>query len=348
MNNNSKVSVIVPIYNAAEYLENNIYSIINQTYRNIEIILVDDGSTDNSLEICEKVKSKDSRIRLISKENGGVSTARNEGLKKATGKWVMFMDPDDYLEVTIIERLLTNLSTDTDIISASCTSFTSEEKRVVHFFDGNRVFKTKNQKKMLFMQLLWPEYGQSTSFAYTAIGVPWGKLYRKNFLDDNNLFFNNGLRRMQDNIFNMYAFYYAKEIKYIDEPLYNYRYEHMNGYFSTYKKGTTKIFTNVIIERYKGLNALDLYKDKDIFVCYVNECIRLLTIILKNDLFNKNNLVNIRDKRNDYRRLLKLPEFNDVLKWKNLMTIRNSKQKVIMFLVLMKMDYLLMLLCRNF
>lgn len=122
----------------------------------------------------------------------------------------------------------------------------------------------------------------------------------------------------------------------------------MNGYFSTYKKGTTKIFTNVIIERYKGLNALDLYKDKDIFVCYVNECIRLLTIILKNDLFNKNNPVNIRNKRNDYRRLLKLSEFNDVLKWKNLMTIRNSKQKVIMFLVLMKMDYLLMLLCRNF
>src|SRR5699024_7178831 len=125
-------------------------------------------------------------------------------------------------------------------------------------------------------------------------------------------------------------------------------YEHMNGYFSTYKKGTTKIFTNVIIERYKGLNVLGLYKDKDIFVCYVNECIRLLTIILKNDLFNKNNLVNIRDKRNDYRRLLKLQKFNDVLKWKNLMTIRNSKQKVIMLLVLMKMDYLLMLLCRNF
>lgn len=181
MNNNSKVSVIVPIYNAAEYLENNIYSIINQTYRNIEIILVDDGSTDDSLEICEKVKSKDSRIKLISKENGGVSTARNEGLKKATGKWVMFMDPDDYLEVTIIERLLSNLSADTDIISTSCTSFTSKEKKVVHFFDGNRVFKTKNQKKMLFMQLLWPEYGQSTSFADTAIGVPWGKLYRKNF-----------------------------------------------------------------------------------------------------------------------------------------------------------------------
>lgn len=105
---------------------------------------------------------------------------------------------------------------------------------------------------------------------------------------------------------------------------------------------------NVIIERYKGLNVLGLYKDKDIFVCYVNECIRLLTIILKNDLFNKNNPVNIRDKRNDYRKLLMLPEFNDVLKWKNLMTIRNSKQKVIMFLVLMKMDYLLMLLCRNF
>lgn len=98
------ISVIVPVYNAQRVLERCISSIVNQTYRNLQIILVNDGSTDNSGKICQKYKA-DSRIVVINKKNGGASSARNEGLKAATGEFLMFVDADDYIEAKMIELL---------------------------------------------------------------------------------------------------------------------------------------------------------------------------------------------------------------------------------------------------
>lgn len=92
-----KISIIVPIYNVEKYLERCILSIIKQTYQNIEIILVNDGSTDSSIEICKKYSKIDSRILLIDKENGGLSDARNVGLQVAKGDYVLFVDSDDYM-----------------------------------------------------------------------------------------------------------------------------------------------------------------------------------------------------------------------------------------------------------
>ena len=93
---NELVSIVVPIYNTEQYIPKCIESLINQTYKNLEIILVDDGSTDNSFNICEKYQKEDERIKLFHKENGGVSSARNYGIKKATGKYICFCDSDDY------------------------------------------------------------------------------------------------------------------------------------------------------------------------------------------------------------------------------------------------------------
>jgi glycosyltransferase involved in cell wall biosynthesis len=92
------ISVIIPIYNIKEYLSKSIDSIINQTYKNIEIILVDDGSTDGSSKICDEYAEMDSRIRVIHKENGGVTSARKAGLLKATGTYVTYVDGDDWME----------------------------------------------------------------------------------------------------------------------------------------------------------------------------------------------------------------------------------------------------------
>ena len=93
-----KISIIVPIYNVEKYLERCINSLINQTYKNIEIILVNDGSTDNSLIICEKYKNIDSRIILVNKENGGLSDARNVGIDNSSGNYITFIDSDDYID----------------------------------------------------------------------------------------------------------------------------------------------------------------------------------------------------------------------------------------------------------
>ena len=101
-----KISIIVPIYNSEKFLDKCINSIINQTYNNIEIILVNDGSTDNSLNICKKFSKLDNRICLINKENGGVSSARNKGLELVSGDYVGFVDSDDYVSLDMYEKLL--------------------------------------------------------------------------------------------------------------------------------------------------------------------------------------------------------------------------------------------------
>ena len=100
------VSVIVPIYNVEKYLEKCIESIVNQTYKNLEIILVDDGSQDNCPAMCDEWTQKDSRIKVIHKKNGGLSSARNAGLEVSNGEYISFVDSDDWLDENTFEELL--------------------------------------------------------------------------------------------------------------------------------------------------------------------------------------------------------------------------------------------------
>ena len=118
--NKSLISVIVPVYNTEAYLENCIQSIVNQTFANLEIILVDDGSTDHSSQICDQWAEKDSRIQVIHKPNGGLSSARNAGLRKASGQYIGFVDSDDYIEPSMYETLYDLLHGST--VKVSCCS----------------------------------------------------------------------------------------------------------------------------------------------------------------------------------------------------------------------------------
>ena len=116
---NKKITVIIPMYNTEEYIERCIKSAINQTYKNLEIIIVNDGSTDNSLQICERLKKEDDRIKIINQENKGVSGARNTGLEAATGEYIGFIDSDDFLEENMYEKLMGYIEEyDADLASA--------------------------------------------------------------------------------------------------------------------------------------------------------------------------------------------------------------------------------------
>lgn len=106
MNNDILISVIVPIYNVEQFLSKCIQSIINQSYSRLEIILVDDGSTDDSPQICDEFKEKDKRIKVIHKKNGGLSDARNVGIEVASGEYIGFVDSDDYIDELMYEKLL--------------------------------------------------------------------------------------------------------------------------------------------------------------------------------------------------------------------------------------------------
>ena len=134
------ISVIVPVYNVEKYLEKCLESIINQTYKNIEIILVDDGSTDKSKVICDEYKKKDERIVLIHKPNGGLSDARNEGIKLAKGKYITFVDSDDYLELEYIEYLYNLIKKCNCKISISSYYIENEKKERI---DMGKNYKEK-------------------------------------------------------------------------------------------------------------------------------------------------------------------------------------------------------------
>ena len=228
------ISIIVPVYNVELFLEQGIQSLVEQTYYNIEIILVDDGSTDNSGEICDRWARQDSRIVCIHQKNAGQSTARNKGLSLARGEWTAFVDSDDFCACNMLETLLEEKKRigNTDIIIGSYYSVKNNKIMREHFFSENVTISqsgTHNDENGMadysVKDLMKMAIGINVSgnTGKTNIGVPWGKLYRTEFLRKNHITFDVGLRRMQDTVFNLTAFGCAEKIRYIDVPLYYYR-----------------------------------------------------------------------------------------------------------------------------
>lgn len=167
MNNDLLISIIVPIYNIEDYLSKCLESIINQSYKETEIILIDDGSTDNSYLICKKYKLKDKRIKIVHKKHGGLSSARNLGLEMATGELISFVDGDDYLELDFYEKLKKNMDQYNSDISI-CNYYVDDNDKIRSTNINNaNLFTFENEMKFLFI---------NTS-------VAWNKLYKKKIFD---------------------------------------------------------------------------------------------------------------------------------------------------------------------
>lgn len=164
------VSVIIPIYNVEKYLKKSVESVINQTYSNLEIILVDDGSTDLSYKLCEELKNEDTRIVVIHKENGGLSDARNKGIDIATGKYLFFLDSDDYIEKNTIEILYNTLKTDgTDMVIFN----------FIKIFDTGEIIQENtniNSHEIVDANVLLKRIVQDKYWRYVPA---WNKLYKK-------------------------------------------------------------------------------------------------------------------------------------------------------------------------
>ena len=145
-----EISIIVPIYKVEAYIHKCVNSILNQTFKNFELILVEDGSPDKCGEICDEYAKKDSRVVVIHKENGGVSSARNIGLKKAVGKYISFIDPDDYLELNYYDELL-KISKDNELDIAVCQirtiNYSTGEQYIGNIFDGVAVNKKRSEER---------------------------------------------------------------------------------------------------------------------------------------------------------------------------------------------------------
>ena len=163
------ISVIVPVYNVEEYLEECLESIKHQTYTDIEVILVNDGSTDNSKEICEKYCRQDNRFKLINQENQGLSEARNVGVRESIGEYIYFVDSDDVIKVDILETLLSFMKDDVDIVG--CNHSTNKEDLILQT-SPNIVFQGNSSEAIASCL----NYRGVTHFA-------WDKLYRRRILE---------------------------------------------------------------------------------------------------------------------------------------------------------------------
>lgn len=202
-----KISVIVPIYNVEQYLDKCIESLINQTYKNLEIILVDDGSKDKSGKIADLWALKDSRIKVVHKKNGGLSDARNEGMKNATGRYIGFVDSDDYIDMNMYENMLDILQqNDIDIVECGI-NYVYDDKIVKEVVSNNiKVFSTHDALKELILER---ELHQTV----------WNKLYKRECVIGE--FFEMG-RINEDEFWTYRIFSKAKKVAKINKNLYFY------------------------------------------------------------------------------------------------------------------------------
>lgn len=212
-----KVSIIVPIYNSEKFLKKCLDSLINQTYKNIEIVCVNDGSKDNSLEILKDYKSKDNRVVVIDKENEGVSIARNTGIQKATGEYITFVDSDDWVDEDFIEKLYTALKEQN--VEVVRGNFYKNSNYETHDFVGN----LKDLKNKTF-------FTTEKKFSNSVINkIATGELpcyvvllmaSKENILK--TPLFNSELKLMEDVVFYMNLLNNVESIYFLDTPIYHY------------------------------------------------------------------------------------------------------------------------------
>lgn len=264
-----KISVIVPIYKVEDYLHRCVDSIINQTYTNLEIILVDDGSPDNCPMICDEYAKKDSRIRVVHKKNGGLSDARNAGLDIATGEYIMFIDSDDFVDIEMMESMMKNMI-DNNVDMVVCNiKYVYEDREVVKYNQADRILD---------------RYEAMEEYLKDGVvqAVAWNKLYKKSLI--NNMRYKVG-KTNEDEFFTYKVVDKTDKIYYNSKPFYNYiqRNSSIMGKYSIKRlDGVEASYErlNFIKKKYPTLYE----KEKKTFV---NLCIYSYQMILKEPNLDK-------------------------------------------------------------
>lgn len=229
-----KVSVIVPIYNVEPYLKQCVDSIRNQTLKDIEIILVDDGSPDRCPEMCDQFAKEDNRIRVIHQENQGVSVARNNGVKAAVGEWLSFCDPDDWMDEAQLSALYAQAEQEAaDIAICGCYRINEDSQMIVYNIIDDAVptcvFCGKSVMELAYECLL-PGYLREQGYTNFCINVPWGRIYRAELVRD--IEFPKGIHPAEDDIYNYTVFAKAQKVLIVQKCLhYNRTYSGVMGNF---------------------------------------------------------------------------------------------------------------------
>ena len=322
--NNIKVSVIVPIYNAEKYIKKCVESILNQSLKEIELILVNDGSTDASYSICQTYAEKDKRIVLLDQVNAGVSVARNNGLNVAKGKYIEFVDADDYIESNTIEILYKRAvksNSDTVIFG------------IKNVYSDNESFTDVKDEDYTLTEFL-KHYGEYISNA--IIGATWNKLYRRELIE--GVRFIEGKRYNEDLFFNLDALKKCKIISLHQGVHYNYIHnadsvtsKYIENLFEIYAESNKKAIQFLKETSSYDINASAQSKR------FVKQTIAAILMILANNDIKKEKISKIKKIFN-----------NDAVRQAVAKAIPSEKkEKILFFIIKHKMSRCMYFICKT-
>ena len=316
------LSIIVPVYNVAEYLDKGLESIINQEVQDIEIICIDDASTDNSLAILKKHAIKDSRFIIINhKQNKGPSATRNKGIQNAKGKYIAFFDPDDWIEKKMYKEMINAM----------------EKKQIEMAMCG---FKTYPANKTVIPD--FPQYIETTPIKFIShnskihssndLCFSWRFLFKRTFIESNKLLFTEKIRYGEDMVFNFEALMQTKKIMLIPKPFYHYRInnsqsitkQHYNPYIETSLQLQIAAKKR-IIEKYQVDKYTPITKNMS------EDIVKRYTLMLFNNLQNNPNEP---DKKNGIRHILNMPMVTEAMQVIGFRNIYDSWKEYLFYIAM--------------
>lgn len=272
MNSNKEnvdVSVIIPVYNVKDYVDRCVNSIINQTYKNIEIILVDDGSTDGSGKLCDKIKERDKRIKVLHKENGGLGSARNHGYNNSIGDYILFLDSDDYIELDTIQKMI-EYKDDYDIVCCGFNRVDEETKKVY----------SEEMIKLPFDELEIDDKNIMHATFLSPSG--WGKLFKRDLI--NGIEFSSNKKAIEDTLFYLEVIPKVKKIKFIKEVLWHYMVRKDSLIMSITEEKADLFENDLIIIKSKYIDNKYSQKQFDFLTIavFVHDCISIPSRLYNN------------------------------------------------------------------
>ena len=308
-----KISIVIPVYNTKkEYLKECIESVIKQNYDNMEVLMIDDGSKIEISEICDKYSIRDSRIKVIHKRNEGVSVARNKGIEEASGKWILFLDSDDWLEKDCLEKI--EIKNDIDILFFKCNIHENENIKISDsWYVDSCEFNQKETEKFIRDILINNDYS-------STLGMATSKLYKLSFLRKHDIKFPVGVTFREDSMFNILVFKNYPKIFADTRVIYNYR---INELSVTQKKDTRYIENNE-----KLLNVCKRILEGKYMSEYYAFVIWQLNWICIKDIF----LSNEKNSINEVKKVLKNNEYMEAVKNVNLRVLSSRKKFLVLFL----------------
>lgn len=244
MKNKIKVSVVIPIYNVEKYLDKCVQSVLNQTLKEIEVILVDDGSRDNCPQMCDEYAKMDNRVKVIHKENQGLGFARNSGMKIAIGEYIAFVDSDDWVKLDMFKNLYENAKKqNSDIAVSGHCDYTNgiKVRTKKHLLAGTTL---KDKKNILEMRKNLYGHNVNDNIVDAFPMSVWIAIYKKECLKNNNVQFENILS--EDIIFNLHAYRVANIISFIGDTNYCYRKDNQPSIMKTFSLNKEKQYLNFI------------------------------------------------------------------------------------------------------